>query len=49
MVLGVEGAKEHANSIPNAFYYEFSKQGHAALIESKQFNKMILEFLRENT
>ena len=49
LVLGVDGAKELANSIPNAFYYEFSKQGHAAFIESKQFNKMILEFLRENT
>ena len=48
LVLGVDGAKELANSIPNAFYYEFSKQGHAAFIESKQFNKMILEFLRKN-
>ena len=49
LVLGVDGARELANSIPNASYYEFSKQGHAAFIESKQFNKMILEFLRENT
>lgn len=49
LVLGVDGARELANSIPNASYYEFSKQGHAAFIESKQFNKIILEFLRENT
>ncbi|MEE0585906.1 MAG: alpha/beta hydrolase [Streptococcus salivarius] len=49
LVLGVDGARELANSIPNASYYEFSKQGHATFIESKQFNKMILEFLRENT
>lgn len=49
LVLGVDGARELANSIPNASYYEFSKLGHAAFIESKQFNKMILEFLRENT
>ncbi len=38
------GARELANGIPNASYYEFSKLGHAAFIESKQFNKMILEF-----
>ncbi len=49
LVLGVDGARELANSIPNASYYEFGKLGHAAFIESKQFNKMILEFLRENT
>ena len=49
LVLGVDGARELANSIPNASYYEFDKLGHAAFIESKQFNKMILEFLRENT
>ena len=48
LVLGVDGARELANSIPNASYYEFSKQGHAAFFESKQFNKIILEFLREN-
>ncbi|WP_347095712.1 alpha/beta fold hydrolase [Streptococcus salivarius] len=48
LVLGVVGARELANSIPKASYYEFSKQGHAAFIESKQFNKMILEFLRKN-
>ena len=49
LVLGVDGARELADGIPNASYYEFGKQGHAAFIESKQFNKMILEFLRENT
>ena len=49
LVLGVDGARELADGIPNASYYEFSKLGHAAFIESKQFNKMILEFLRENT
>ena len=48
LVLGVGGARELANSIPNASYYEFDKLGHAAFIESKQFNKMILEFLRKN-
>lgn len=48
LVLGVDGARELANGIPNASYYEFSKLGHAAFIESKQFNKMILEFLRKN-
>ena len=48
LVLGVDGARELANGIPNASYYEFSKLGHAAYIESKQFNKMILEFLRKN-
>lgn len=48
LVLGVDGARELANSIPNASYYEFDKLGHAAFIESKQFNKMILEFLRKN-
>ena len=49
LVLGVDGARELADGIPNASYYEFSKLGHAAFIESKQFNKMILEFLRENS
>lgn len=49
LVLGVDGARELANSIPNAFYHEFDKLGHAAFIESKQFNKIILEFLRENS
>ena len=48
LVLGVDGARELANGIPNASYYEFDKLGHAAFIESKQFNKMILEFLRKN-
>lgn len=48
LVLGEDGARELANGIPNASYYEFSKLGHAAYIESKQFNKMILEFLRKN-
>lgn len=48
LVLGVNGARELANGIRNASYYEFSKLGHAAFIESKQFNKMILEFLRKN-
>ena len=48
LVLGVDGARELANSIPNASYHEFDKLGHAAFIESKQFNKMILEFLRKN-
>ena len=48
LVLGVEGARELANSIPHASYYEFDGLGHAAFIESKQFNKMILEFLRKN-
>ena len=49
LVLGVNGARELADGIPNASYYEFDKLGHAAFIESTQFNKMILEFLRENT
>ena len=49
LVLGVDCARELANSIPNASYHEFDKLGHATFIESKQFNKMILEFLRENT
>jgi len=44
----VDGVRELANNIPRASYYEFGKQGHAAFIESKQFNKIILEFLREN-
>lgn len=44
----MDGAREPANNIPRASYYEFGKQGHAAFIESKQFNKIILEFLREN-
>ncbi len=48
LVLGVDGARELAKSIPDASYHEFGKQGHAAFIESKQFNKMILEFLRKN-
>ena len=49
LVLGVDGARELADSIPNASYHEFEKLGHAAFIESRQFNKIILEFLRENT
>ena len=48
LVLGVDGARELANSIPYASYHEFDKLGHVAFIESKQFNKMILEFLRKN-
>ena len=45
LVLGVDGARELANSIPNASYYEFSKLGHAAFIESRRFNKVLLGFL----
>ena len=48
LVLGVDGARELANSIPNASYYEFGKLGHAAYIESRRFNKVLLEFLRNN-
>ena len=46
LVLGVDGARELANSIPNASYYEFGKLGHAAYIESRRFNKVLLEFLQ---
>ena len=49
LVLGVDGARELANGIPKASYHEFEKLGHAAFIESRQFNKIILEFLQENT
>lgn len=45
MVLGVDGARELANGIPNASYYEFDKLGHAAYIESRRFNQVLLEFL----
>ena len=48
LVLGVEGARELANSIPHASYYEFDGLGHAAYVESKQFNRIVLEFLRKN-
>ena len=46
LVLGVDGARELANSIPHASYYEFGKLGHAAYIESRRFNKVLLEFLQ---
>ena len=46
LVLGVNGARELANSIPNASYYEFDELGHAAYVESRRFNKVILEFLQ---
>lgn len=46
LVLGVDGARELANSIPNASYYEFGKLGHAAYIESRRFNKVLLELLQ---
>lgn len=46
LVLGVDGARELANGIPNASYYEFDKLGHAAYIESRRFNKALLEFLQ---
>ena len=46
LVLGVNGARELANAIPNASYYEFDKLGHAAYIESRRFNKVLLEFLQ---
>ena len=46
LVLGVDGARELANGIPNASYYEFDKLGHAAYIESRRFNKVLLEFLQ---
>ena len=46
MVLGVDGARELANGIPNASYYEFDKLGHAAYIESRRFNQVLLEFLQ---
>lgn len=46
LVLGVDGAKELANGIPNASYYEFDKLGHAVYIESRRFNKVLLEFLQ---
>lgn len=46
LVLGVGGARELANAIPNASYYEFDKLGHAAYIESRRFNKVLLEFLQ---
>ena len=46
LVLDVDGARELANCIPNASYYEFGKLGHAAYIESRRFNKVLLEFLQ---
>ena len=46
LVLGVDGARELANGIPNASYYEFGKLGHAAYVESRRFNKVLLEFLQ---
>lgn len=46
LVLGVDGARELANGIPNASYYEFDKLGHAAYIESRRFNQVLLEFLQ---
>ena len=46
LVLGVDGVRELANGIPNASYYEFDKLGHAAYIESRRFNKVLLEFLQ---
>lgn len=49
LVLGVDGARELANSIPSASYYEFDELGHAAYVESKQFNRIVLEFLGKNT
>lgn len=45
-VLGVDGARELANGIPNASYFEFDKLGHAAYIESRRFKKVLLEFLQ---
>lgn len=45
LVLGVDGARELANSIPRASYYEFDRLGHAAYVESRRFDKVILEFL----
>ncbi len=45
LVLGVDGARELANSIPHASYYEFDRLGHAAYVESRRFDKVILEFL----
>ena len=48
LVLGVEGARELANSIPHASYYEFDGLGHAAYVESKPFNRIVLEFLQKN-
>ena len=49
LVLGVEGARELANSIPSASYYEFDGLGHAAYVESMQFNRVVLAFLGKNT
>lgn len=46
MVLGVDGARELAKRIPHASYYEFDKLGHAAYVESRRFNKVLLEFLQ---
>ncbi|WP_410533567.1 alpha/beta hydrolase [Streptococcus salivarius] len=46
LVLGVDGARELANSIPRVSYYEFDELGHAAYVESRRFNKVILEFLQ---
>ena len=49
LVLGVDVQGNLQIAFPNASYYEFGRLGHAAFIESKQFNKMILEFLLENS
>lgn len=46
LVLGVDGARELANGISNASYYEFDGLGHAAYVESRRFNKVLLEFLQ---
>lgn len=46
LVLGVDGARELSNGILNTSYYEFDKLGHAAYIESRRFNKVLLEFLQ---
>ena len=47
LALGVESSKEIAERIPNARLYIYEQWGHGLYEEAKDFNRLVLDFLKE--
>ena len=47
LALGVESSKEIAERIPNARLYVYEQWGHGLYEEAKDFNRLVLDFLKE--
>ena len=47
LALGVEASGEIAEEIPNARLYIYDQWGHGLYEEAKDFNRLVLDFLKE--